>query len=56
MERLNTLQRPAVLKELQTYKKYHGKTQKEITNQFNGIAELRTELYKLEKNQQKNQK
>lgn len=48
MERLNTLQRPAVLKELQSYKKYSGKTQKEITNQFNGIADLRAELYKLE--------
>lgn len=43
------LPRNQVLKELQTYKKYQGNTQKQISSQFTDIADLRSELYKLEK-------
>ncbi len=53
MDRLNTLPRNQVLKELQTYKKYQANTQKEISSQFSTIADLRTELYKLEKKSKK---
>lgn len=47
MERINAMKRPQVLKELQEYKKYKGKTQKEI-GELGGIAVLRKELFKLE--------
>ncbi len=56
MDRLNSLPRNQVLKELQTYKKYQGNTQKDISSQFNAIADLRSELYKLEKKSKKNTK
>ena len=45
MDRINTLKRPEVLRELQKYKL--GKTQKEIAT-LGGIAELRKELLRLE--------
>ncbi len=56
MDRLNSLPRNHVLKELQTYEKYQGNTQKEISNQFNSIADMRSELYKLEQKTDKNTK
>ncbi len=56
MDRFNSLPRNQVLKELQTYKKYQGNTQKEISSQFSGIADLRLELYKLEKKTKKSKK
>ena len=49
MERINTLSRNQILKELQSYKKYHNHTQKEISTEIGTISDLRTELYKLEK-------
>lgn len=53
MERLNTLPRNKILKELQFFKKYHDHTQKEISDQFTNISDLRAELYKLEKKDKK---
>lgn len=49
MERINSLKRPQILKELQTHKKYCGSTQKEISTKFKDIDDLRSELHKLEK-------
>jgi hypothetical protein len=49
MERIDKLNRNQVLKELQSHKKYYGKTQKEISIKFDGIVNLRNELKRLEK-------
>jgi len=48
MDRVSKLTRPQVLKELQNYKEYKFLTQKEIADQLGGIANLRTELSRLE--------
>lgn len=48
MERINTLKRAEILRELQTYKKYQGKTQKHISDKYNNITKLRSELYTLQ--------
>jgi hypothetical protein len=53
MERIDKLNRNQVLKELQSFKKYNSSTQKQIGEQFDGIASLRKELYRLEKRKNK---
>lgn len=56
MERIDKLNRNQVLKELQSFKKYNSSTQKQIGEQFDGIASLRKELYRLEKRKNKTDK
>ena len=48
MERIDTLNRSQVLKELQSHKRYTNKTQKEIGDKLGGVKDLRKELYRLE--------
>ncbi len=50
------LNRNQVLKKLQSYKKYHHKTQKEINNKFDDLASLRDELHRLESKSSKSLK
>ena len=45
--------RGQILKELQSYKKYHNKTQQQISNKFESINDLRTELRRLENKSKK---
>ncbi len=48
MDRVTTLKRQELLRELQSYKKYNNKTQKEISEKLGGIDNLRKELRLLE--------
>lgn len=50
MERINSLKRNEVLRELKTYKKYTGNTEKDIVESLGkkDIQTLRTELERLE--------
>lgn len=48
MERISGLTANQVAKELQGYKRYNGKTQKEIKDKLGGITNLRDELKRLE--------
>lgn len=49
MDRISTLNANQISKELQGYKRYSGKTQKEIKDKVGNVSSLRKELYKLEK-------
>jgi hypothetical protein len=49
MDRIDHLTSQQILKELQSYEKYSGKTQEEIKSKISGINNLRTELKILEK-------
>lgn len=54
MDRIGGLNGNQVAKELQTYKKYHNKTQKEIKNKVGNVSALRDELRRLENKKSRN--
>lgn len=56
MERISGLNASQVAKELQGYKRYAGKTQKEIKEKVGGVSALRDELKRLEKKEKKEKK
>ncbi len=52
MDRISGLNANELLRELQTFKKYKGKTQKEIRELVGGTANLREELRRLDKKEE----
>lgn len=50
MERVKSMKRQQIVKELQETSKYRGKTQKYITDKLGGINNLRSELFQLTRN------
>lgn len=51
MQHINTLNANQLAKELQTYERYKGKTQKEIKEKIGNTNNLRVELERLERKQ-----